>query len=513
VSGSDGVPISGPTGRSGAEPEGVRILPVAGLPEFRPGDDLAAAIAAAAPWITDGDVLLVTSKVVSKTEGRLVPSPTDPDEREALRRKLIDEETVRLVAQVGRTRIVENRLGIVAAAAGVDASNVHADEIAVLPADPDASAARLRAEFARRGRDVGVIVTDTQGRAWRNGVTDVAVGAAGVVVLADHRGNVDAFGNQLVVTQVAVGDELAAAGDLVKGKLDAVPVAVARGLGALVEHPPSAQPSPALGADDVAPPPSARINIPSAHERSGYGTGVTQVADFSRADDVDPRHQGGAAQDAKVLIRPREEDLFRLGTDLSIAQGRREAVLLRRTVREFTGDPVDPAVLTRCVDIARTAPAPHHTDPVRFVWVREHRSALLESMQAEWEADLASDGWSTDRIAKRTARGQVLRGATEIVIPFITGDGRHHYPDERRRRAEHTMFTVAGGAAVQALLVALAAEGLGSAWISSTIFCPAVVRSVLDLPAAWEPLGAVGIGHPATAPAPRPPATGGVVMR
>jgi coenzyme F420-0:L-glutamate ligase/coenzyme F420-1:gamma-L-glutamate ligase len=510
VSGSDGVPISGPTGQSGAAPEGVRILPVAGLPEFRPGDDLAAAIAAAAPWIADGDVLLVTSKVVSKAEGRLVPSPTDPDEREALRRKLIDEETVRLVAQVGRTRIVENRLGIVAAAAGVDASNVHADEIAVLPADPDASAARLRAEFARRGRDVGVIVTDTQGRAWRNGVTDVAIGAAGVVVLADHRGNVDAFGNQLVVTQVAVGDELAAAGDLVKGKLDAVPVAVARGLVALVERSPAPPPSVP---PPSAPSPSARINFPGADKPSGYGTGVTQVADFSRADDVDPRHQGGAAQDAKVLIRPREEDLFRLGTDLSIAQGRREAVLLRRTVREFTGDPVDPAVLTRCVDIARTAPAPHHTDPIRFVWVREHRSALLEAMQAEWEADLASDGWSADRIGKRTARGQVLRGATEIVVPFITGDGRHHYPDERRRRAEHTMFTVAGGAAVQALLVALAAEGLGSAWISSTIFCPAVVRSVLDLPADWEPLGAVGIGHPTTAPTPRPPAAGGLVMR
>lgn len=500
MSGSDGVPTSGTTrvptsvtagdGAVGlaAEPAGVRILPVAGLPEFRPGDDLAAAIAAAAPWIADGDVLLVTSKVVSKVEGRLVPSPTDPEERDALRRALIDEETVRLVAQVGRTKIVENRLGIVAAAAGVDASNVHADEIAVLPTDPDASAARLRAEFARRGLDVGVIITDTQGRAWRIGVTDVAIGAAGVEVLADHRGTVDAFGNELVVTQVAVGDELAAAGDLVKGKLDAVPVAVARGLSSS---------------------PPARINFPSAHERAGFGTDVTQVDDFSRADDVDPRHQGGA----RVLIRPREEDLFRLGTDLSIAQGRREAVLLRRTVREFTGDPVDPAVLTRCVDIARTAPAPHHTDPVRFVWVREHRSALLEAMQAEWEADLASDGWSADRIAKRTARGQVLRAATEIVIPCITGDGRHHYPDERRRLAEHTMFTVAGGAAVQALLIALAAEGLGSAWISSTIFCPTVVRSVLDLPADWEPLGAVGIGHPATTPTPRPPATGGVVMR
>ncbi len=159
-----------------------------GLPEFAEGGDLAAAVHAAAPWLRDGDVLLVTSKVVSKVEGRLVPSPIDPEERDALRRTLIDEESVRLVAQSGRTRIVENRLGIVAAAAGVDASNVPADNIALLPDDPDASAARLRAGFAARGLDVGVMVTDTQGRAWRNGVTDVAIGAAGVRVLADLRG-------------------------------------------------------------------------------------------------------------------------------------------------------------------------------------------------------------------------------------------------------------------------------------------------------------------------------------
>ncbi len=106
-------------------PAGLRLLPVTGLPEFRPGDDLADAIASAAPWLADGDILLVTSKIVSKVEGRLVTSPTDPDERDALRRRLIDAETVRLVAQVGRTKIVENRLGIVAAAAGIDASNVH----------------------------------------------------------------------------------------------------------------------------------------------------------------------------------------------------------------------------------------------------------------------------------------------------------------------------------------------------------------------------------------------------
>ena len=452
------------------EPHGIRILPVAGLPEFRPGDDLAGAITRAAPWITDGDILLVTSKVLSKVEGRLVRSPTDPDARDALRRRLIDDETVRLVAQVGRTRIVENHLGIVAAAAGVDASNVRADEIALLPIDPDASASRLRADFARLGRAVGVIVTDTQGRAWRMGVTDVAIGAAGLTVLADHRGHIDAFGNELMVTQVAVGDELAAAGDLVKGKLDAVPVAVARGLG------------------------RASPDRDTTGEPDGAGT--------DRPD-----------QGAKTLIRPREQDLFRLGTDLSIRQGHREAVLLRRTIRQFTGERVDPAVLARCVDIALTAPAPHHTAPVRFVWVREHRNALLEAMLAEWEADLATDGWAAERIARRTARGQVLREATEIVVPLVTGDGRHDYPDERRRRAEQRMFTVAGGAAVQALLVALAAEGLGSAWISSTIFCPAVVRSVLDLPADWEPLGAVGIGHPHDQLVPRSPATGGLLLR
>jgi coenzyme F420-0:L-glutamate ligase/coenzyme F420-1:gamma-L-glutamate ligase len=192
-----------------------------GLPEVGEGDDLAALIAAAAD-LQDGDVVVVTSKVVSKAEGRLV-------QRDRL--KAIDDETVRLVAERGETRIVQTRHGFVLAAAGVDASNVPAGWVALLPEDPDASARTLRAGLqSRLGVDVAVIVTDTFGRPWRNGLVDVAIGAAGFPVLDDHRGRTDAHGHTLEMTVTALADEVAAAAELVKGKLDAVPVAVVRGL-------------------------------------------------------------------------------------------------------------------------------------------------------------------------------------------------------------------------------------------------------------------------------------------
>ncbi|WP_084258301.1 coenzyme F420-0:L-glutamate ligase, partial [Saccharomonospora iraqiensis] len=209
----------------------VEILPVEGLPEFRPGDDLTGALAGAAGWLRSGDVVVVTSKVVSKVEDRLVTVPADPELRDAERRKLIDEESVRVLARIGRTVITENRLGIVQAASGVDASNVDTGEVALLPTDPDASAWALRDGLRERlGVDVAVVITDTMGRAWRVGQTDTAIGSAGLRVVRSYEGAVDAQGNELAVTEIAVADEVAAAADLVKGKLGGVPVAVVRGL-------------------------------------------------------------------------------------------------------------------------------------------------------------------------------------------------------------------------------------------------------------------------------------------
>jgi coenzyme F420-0:L-glutamate ligase / coenzyme F420-1:gamma-L-glutamate ligase len=413
------------------------VLPVAGIPEITAGADLTALItdaALAGPGLTDGDILVVTSKIVSKAEGRVISGD---------RESAISAETVRVVARRGPTTISQTRHGLVMAAAGVDESNTEPGTLVLLPVDPDGSAEALRKGIGERaGARIGVIITDTMGRPWRAGQTDTAIGAAGVTTLRDHRGQTDTFGNLLEVTVVAVADEIAAAADLVKQKTTGVPVAVVRGLGDLV--------------NDAAGP--------------------------------------GAAS----IIRPAGEDMFRLGAA--------DVVITRRTVREFTPAPVPEEAVRRAIAAAITAPAPHHSEPWRFAVLesQEARTRLLDDMLAAWKADLTADGFTLDQIAKRVRRGEPLRRAPLIIVPCLVADAAHTYPDIRRNNAERVMFAVSMGAAVENLLVALAVEGLGSCWVSSTMFCREVTASAIGLPPDWEPMGAIGVGFPA-APAPERP--------
>ncbi|MBO9523841.1 MAG: coenzyme F420-0:L-glutamate ligase [Nocardioidaceae bacterium] len=212
----------------------LEVFALEGIGEVTAGADLADLVAEHA---RTGDIVLLTSKVVSKAEGRVV---------EAARDDAVRDETVRLVARRGPTSIVENHLGLVMAAAGVDASNVEPGKVVLLPVDPDATAQAIREQVLRRtGANVAVLVTDTAGRAWRHGQTDLAIGAAGIEPLEDFAGRFDGYGNELAVTAPAVADELAAAAELVSGKLGGRPVCVVRGLAdrvlAIGEHGPGAR--------------------------------------------------------------------------------------------------------------------------------------------------------------------------------------------------------------------------------------------------------------------------------
>ena len=210
----------------------LRVIPVEGMPEVHVGDGIAELVGSAAhaqgTTLQDGDCLVVTQKIVSKAEDRLVPlDPADP----AARRSLVESESVRVVRRRGELIISETRHGFVCANAGVDLSNVDEGMAALLPVDPDRSAKRIRDGVrAHAGVEVAVIVSDTFGRAWRTGLTDVAIGVSGLAGVVDLRGQPDAHGRALQVTEVAVADEVAAAAELVMGKAARVPAALVRGL-------------------------------------------------------------------------------------------------------------------------------------------------------------------------------------------------------------------------------------------------------------------------------------------
>lgn len=228
----------------------VSVTAPEGVPEVRAGDDLVDLLLRLVD-LADGDVVVVTSKVVSKAEGRVRTGDRD---------EAVAAETVRVVARRGPTTIARTRHGLTMAAAGVDASNVVLGSIVLLPEDPDASARALRAGVRERaGRNVGVVVTDTAGRAWREGQTDIAVGAAGLLVLEDFAGRADGHGNPLAVTAPAVADEIAGMAELAQGKLGGRPFAVVRGRADLVL--PADQDGPGAGA----------LNRPEQSDMFGYG--------------------------------------------------------------------------------------------------------------------------------------------------------------------------------------------------------------------------------------------------
>ena len=209
---------------------GLFVLPIAGIPEVRQGDNLADLILAACvdQPLADGDVLVVTQKVVSTAEGRLeAVDPDDPLSHKAI----VEREAVRILRRRGDLLITETRHGFVCANAGIDLSNVERGYAALLPVDSDRSARKIRDGLRAKGSvSVGVIVSDTFGRTWRRGVTDVAIGCAGVAAVVDLRGTEDTYGRELMVTEVCVADEIAAAAELVMGKATGVAVAVVRGV-------------------------------------------------------------------------------------------------------------------------------------------------------------------------------------------------------------------------------------------------------------------------------------------
>ena len=417
---------------------GIEVLPVEGLPEVREGDDLADLLAPGLSGIgvRDGDVVAVTQKVVSKAEGRVVPEG-------AGRAAWVERETSRVVARRDDLVIAETRHGFVCANAGVDASNVEAGFLTLLPEDPDGSAERLRKALSERlGSELAVVITDTFGRPWRQGLVNVAIGCSGLPAVVDLRGTLDAQGRELEATIVALADEVAAASGLVMGKAAGVPAAVVRGVG---------------------------LEAPA-----------------------------GSARD---LVRPREDDLFRESPLVSISARRTIRSFGSGGVSEAV---VRQAFAAACTAPAPHHTRPWLFVALRSAAAKRR---LLGAMAEAWREDLRRDGAPATTIERRLAASDAVLGAAPVlVVPFVRFAGSHRYADEERSSAEREMFLLSGGAAIQNLLLAFHAQGTASCWISSTLFCQEETRAALGIGDQWHALGAVAAGPmPAGAASPRPP--------
>jgi coenzyme F420-0:L-glutamate ligase / coenzyme F420-1:gamma-L-glutamate ligase len=417
----------------------IEILPVGGVPEVRPGDDLGELLSAALArvGVGDGDVVAITQKVVSKAEGRVVA------EGHGGRGAWVERESRRVVARRGDLVVAETRHGFVCANAGVDASNVEAGFLTLLPEDPDGSAERLRAALSERlGAELAVVITDTFGRPWRRGLVNVAIGCAGIASLVDLRGTADHLGRELEATVVALADEVAAAVGLVMGKTERVPAAVVRGV----------------------------------------------------------RHDGASVPVAD-LVRPADEDLFRTSPLLSISERR---TIRAFGGGQVPREAVEEAVRAACT---APAPHHTRPWSFMALWSPAAKRRLLGAIAQAWRADLRGDGTPEDTIERRIARSDAVLGAAPVlIVPWVRFERAHPYPDAERANAEREMFLLSGGAAIQNLLLALHAQGHASCWISSTLFCQEESRGALGMGAEWLALGTVAAGPmPTGAAPPRPP--------
>jgi len=417
----------------------IEVLPVTGVPEVRPGDDLVQLLSSALEnvGVRDGDVLAVTQKIVSKAEGRVVAEGDDG------REGWVERESRRVLARHGDLVVAETRHGFVCANAGVDASNVEAGFLTLLPEDPDGSAERLRAGLSDHlGADLAVVITDTFGRPWRRGVVNVAIGCAGIASLVDLRGTRDHVGRELEATVVALADEVAAASGLAMGKAERVPAALVRGV----------------------------------------------------------RHDG-ASVPVSELVRPPEEDLFRASPLLSISERR---TIRSFGDGEVPREVVEEAVRAACT---APAPHHTRPWSFTALWSPAAKRRLLGAIAEAWRADLRGDRTPEDTIDRRIARSDAVLGAAPVlIVPWVRFEGAHPYPDAERAHAEQEMFLLSGGAAIQNLLLALQAQGYASCWISSTLFCQQESRAALGMGEEWFALGTVAAGPmPAGAAPARPP--------
>jgi len=447
-----------------ADPTAAKFIALAGVPLIKPGDDLAgiilAALAACGEKLRDGDILILAQKIVSKAQDRFVRlSSVEPSTRaKELAREvnkdprlveLILRESTEVVRHQRNVIIVAHKLGLVMANAGIDFSNIEqgsGDETALLlPQNPDQTCAQLRAEmFKLVGADIAVIINDSHGRAFRSGTVGVAIGASGLPALADLRGKPDLFGRRLQSTEIGLADEIASAASLLMGQADeGRPIVLARG-------------------------------IPMA------------------------RREGRAAE----LVRDRKMDLFRTPASVTQSDMLEELLLGRRSIRRYGSEAVADDVVEKLIYAATCAPSAHNSQPWRFVVLKKPstKERLARAMGEQLRADRTRDGDPPDAIENDVARSFArITTAPVAVIVCLTMEDTDFYPDERRRNAEHQMAVQGTSMAMQNMLLAARAAGLGASVLCAPLFCPETVRQVCGLPVPWEPQGLITIGYPANA--------------